>query len=209
MSSVLNHVANKILEAPFAFTPWTFVRVENIFPQEYYDDLLHQLPTDDKMEPLGRTTPNRRLYWLLKKGQLQLVDEFWTLFTAMISPMLREVLEMKFEVTSTSMGAELVHDFPGYHLGPHTDANDKLITGLFYLPKDDSAKDHATVLYHCTEPDPLGKGHKFDDVKYRPTYLSQFTPNSALFFERTDYSYHGVCPTKKERWSLAFDLFRR
>lgn len=204
----VEHVVNKILEEPYHDRPWLFVRVENIFPLDYYNEILSQLPTDAETEPLGASTPLRRLYWLVKKGQLQKVSEFWTLFMVMMMPALREVLEYKFEVRSKSVGAELLHDFPGYYIGPHTDTSDKLITGLLYLPRDDSAKDHATVLYHCAEPDPRGKGHKFDDVKYRPEYLSHYSPNSALFFPRSDFSYHGVRPTRRERWTLAFDLFR-
>lgn len=209
--SVVEFTCRKISEARFTLEPWPHLRIEGIFPFEYYTALLSMLPSDDKMEPLGRSTPLRRLYWLMKNSQIQPVEEFWNTFITYWALPLRKCLEAKFMVEARPLGgigAELVHDFPGYYLGPHTDTPDKLVTGLFYLPKDMSACFEATELYLSDTPDPRGKGHKFDDKVYRPAAKSSFTPNTALFFLRTDSSFHGVRPTKKERWTLAYDLFR-
>lgn len=60
----------------------------------------------------------------------------------------------------------------------------------------------------------MGKGHKFGPEFTRVTSMAM-APNTALFFVRTDWSYHGVEILKKsgagkvaQRRLLAFDLFK-
>lgn len=200
------HVLNAIKEAPILTEPWPHIMVANVFQDNFYKLILSKLPKPENMEPLGRTTPNRLLYWLEKKGERPPLTLFWEEFRAELFDDLWMTLEDKLAVVGKVTGAEIVHDLPGYNLGPHTDSKDKLITGLFYLPRSEEDAKQGTVLFKCSIPDPRGKGHRFssDFVKFK---VIPFLPNSALFFVRTDISYHGVYPTLAERWSLAFDVF--
>ena len=96
------------------------------------------------------------------------------------------------------MRAELVKDFTKYSLGVHTDAIHKLISFLFYLPKDDSLKEIGTAIY-----EPVNKfvvnnvsGDHFPknatNKYFKKVKTCPFIPNSVLIFPVTKYSYHGV-----------------
>lgn len=87
----------------------------------------------------------------------------------------------------------LVRDLPGYRIRPHTDAADKVFSVILYL-----SGDHGTRLYRW-EPSGCALVPKFE--------LSG-APNTALAFERTQDSYHGVEPTERERNLLILTAYR-
>ncbi len=100
----------------------------------------------------------------------------------------------------------LVRDEPGYSLGPHTDAPKKVVTALFYLPRDGSLSHLGTSLYQPKVPftDPSNKHHEFGDFTRVATL--PYLPNSLFAFARSDSSFHGVERTDGQRWSLTFQV---
>ena len=212
MTVVTSHVQKAILNAPIRPEPWPHLFVENIFPPDFYEELLSYFPYREQLAPLSRKTTNRFVYWLERDGVLTPgVHPWWASFRAQLFMPLWLTLESKFKVRGRYTGSELLYDISGYGLGPHTDTPDKLITGLFYLPEvhaDSGAK--GTVLYKGEAPDPLGKLRATGLPPYLPREHSviPYWPNSALFFVRTDMSYHGVHRTAVPRRLLAFDVFR-
>jgi hypothetical protein len=203
----VKHALQAIKAAPIETDPWPHFYVPQVFSPAFYREILVNLPLREQMEPLGTSTPNRFLYWLDKKGVRPVVAPFWDDLRAALLYDLWGVLEDKLEVLGRACGAELLHDLPGYRLGPHTDTVDKLVTGLIYLPETAVHAKQGTVLYHSKVPDPCGKGHKLGDPTYKPAKTIPYVPNSGFFFVRTDWSFHGVNPTPVTRWLLAFDLF--
>lgn len=199
----VDHCLSAITSAEIDMDPWPHLIVNTVFPADFYAALVGNMPAHSAMPAFGRF---RNLQWLVQKGVEFQAPPFWTMVRHALFGRLRSCLERDFEVASTSYGAELVSDVPGYSIGPHTDTNDKLITGLFYLPQNIDSAAQGTILYKCDTPDPLGKGHKFTD-EFKPVKVVPYVPNSALFFERTNVSYHGVRPTPVPRQVLAFDLF--
>ena len=198
-------VLKRIYDAEVTAQPWPHIVVTKIFTDDVYDVILASLPKKHDMETFNA---HRSFYWLVKDGEpVNGVDLFWQMLRAELFDNLAACLEAKFGIYGRSIGAELIHDVPGYSIGPHTDTTDKAITGLFYLPDTGKYVDQGTVLYQCDTPDPRGKGHKFSD-EYKPVTVVPYAPNTALFFPRTDMSFHGVKRTPVERWILAFDVFR-
>lgn len=207
---MIDHIKKAIREALFSIDPWPHILVKNIFPDDYYADMLSNVPhhSEGQWNKLGKAM--RYLYWIEKDGVPELdIHPFWAGLRSDLFPMLREELEAKFQVKGSYYGGELLADFPGYTIMPHTDTTDKLITGLFYLPKDDRFAKHGTTLYKNDTPDPTGKGHRAT-AEFVPRVVTPYVPNTALFFLRTDVSYHGVVktPPPVERLILAFDVFR-
>jgi hypothetical protein len=107
--------------------------------------------------------------------------------------------------------ALLVQDITKYALGPHTDSPKKVITMLFYLPKDTSQAHIGTSMYlpkDATFTCPGGPHHKFD--KFIKLHTMPFLPNSLFVFFKTDNSFHGVEPVTDpdtRRWLLLFDIY--
>jgi len=197
-------VLGKIYDAEITTVPWPHLIVNDIFPRKVYNNILENLPNRESMDLFSA---HRYLYWI-NKGKVQMeVPSFWKELREELFNSLWVSLEEKFGVKGYSIGAELLYDLPGYNIGPHTDTPDKLITGLFYLPKTDANFEHGTILYHCDTPDPRGKGHKLTS-EYKQITVVPYIPNTALFFLRSDVSFHGVKPTPVERRILAFDVFK-
>jgi hypothetical protein len=89
--------------------------------------------------------------------------------------------------------ALLVSDQTNYKIGPHTDAAHRLITFLYYLPKDNRFQQCGTGIYSPKDPSFTCKGdrhHSFEPFILEKTI--PFTPNKLLIFVRTDRSFHGV-----------------
>lgn len=200
---MLEHIAAAIRNAPIEVDPWPHVVVDNVFPNELYTEILANIPLLDALLPFAY---QRWLYWIVDDNGAANVTPFWTALRAELFKPLQLVLEDKFGVTGIRYGAEILYDKPGYSIAPHTDSTNKLITGLFYLPKSGQASEQGTILYHGATPDPSGKGHKFTK-DFEPRKIIPYVPNSALFFKRTDISFHGVRPTPVDRCILAYDLF--
>lgn len=190
-------------------TPWPHKIITGMLAPVDYHAVIQHLPPLVEMRPLGKST-TRYLYWLVEDGVVSPdLPPFWYAFVKFPLQALRISIETLFGVKGSYIGAELVYDKPGYSLGPHTDRPERLITTVTYLhqvgPK--LSQQLGTVLYSNPTPDPLGKGHKLtsDFVKAK---VIPYAPNTALCFERTDNSYHGVEPIPTERWSLAIDIFK-
>lgn len=199
------HLESAIKMAAIKVDPWPHLYVENIFPPNMYNMIVAAWPDKSVMKQFSKY-PNRFIYWLVEKGgNRPPVLPFWADLRDCLFDTLWNVLEEKLEVEGSSIGAELLNDFSGYSIRPHTDTTDKLITGLFYMPKTDNHAQEGTVLYRGKAPDPSGKGAS---VEAEAVVTMPYMRNSALFFVRTDWSYHGVRPTPVERRLLAFDVFK-
>lgn len=199
------HTINAIKDAEVHQEPWLHCYVPNAFPALLYKEMLGNLPTLDQMVPLNRKN-QRHVYWLEQHGRRPVVARFWAEFREELFDNMWEALEDKIRAVGKSMGGELLHDIPGYRLGPHTDTTDKLITCLFYLPRSDEDARSGTALFKCDTPDPRGKGHKFTP-EFELVKTIPYKPNTAFFFQRSNMSYHGVLPTQVERWLMAVDVF--
>jgi hypothetical protein len=201
----LNQTA--IVGHPVERDPWPHMVVKDVFGVVTYQQMLANLPDPNAMPALGRST-TRSLYWLKgPRDEEPPITPFWGGLRETLFPDLRSLLEVEFGVRASYWGAELVHDKPGYYLGPHTDTPDRLLTCVFYLAATLDHPGPGTTLYSCPTPDPRGKGHR-PGPEFKEVVTLPYRPNTGLIFLRTDISYHGVKVVHKPRWSLAFDLFK-
>ena len=109
--------------------------------------------------------------------------------------------------------ALLVQDITNYKLGPHTDTPHKVITLLFYLPKDTSQSHMGTSIYVPKEPTfRCPGGPHYPHEGFERLWSMPFLPNSLFAFFKTDNSFHGVEPVRDEgcrRWLLLYDLYEQ
>ena len=130
--------------------------------------------------------------WLLADAFRELIVEK---FRAGIAERFGEGAKLR-----TDVDARFVRDFHQYLIHPHTDQPAKLVSLLFYLPADDSLRDHGTVIYRPIDPNFRCEGtarHSFD--LFRKVTTMSFVPNSLVGFLKTDRSFHGVEEIKEER----------
>jgi hypothetical protein len=229
-SDVELHAAYKVANAPLNEFPYPHFYVENIFPADFYATLQAMLPEPADMRPIEQVRPVKgyKERFVLDLGSDQVAclprskHAFWQEMRAwLIAGRFSSVVAAKFgkqlnerfgeEHTEFYDEALLVQDITNYSLGPHTDAPRKVITLLFYLPKDESQKHLGTSLYVPKNSDfacPGGPHYPHD--RFDRVWTMPFMPNALFAFAKTDRSFHGVEPIADEdcrRWLLLYDVY--
>ena len=220
---------DKISSSKIETEPFPYMFIKNLFPTYYYEQLLEYFPKSNQMADLGKmgrigksknaSAYPTRLAILFKNEQFDKLNSkqriFWDELSKLIcgedfikrvidkfKPYCSNRLATHLEQTGSiklSSDALIVSDRTNYSIGPHTDLPHRLLTFLFYLPKDNSLKRFGTSLYRHKNPQaecPGGPHHKFQD--FNEVARVPFSPNSLLLFVRNNKSFHGVEPIAQQ-----------
>ena len=227
------HLAYKVGNAPVQAFPFPHFFVEQVFPDAYYAEIESMLPDPACMLPLEQARGVRgydeRFVLEFKEEQFaQLTpgqNAFWReLHRWMVGGRFPQLLLGKFapwlaQRFKDDPGARfqdevmLVQDTTHYKLGPHTDAPRKVVTLLFYLPRDLSQEHLGTSIYLPKEREfrcPGGPHHERE--RFERVWTMPFRPNSLFAFFKSDHSFHGVEPVTDadtHRWLLLYDIYHR
>ncbi len=207
----LVHFIERLQTARVELDPFPHYFLEGVFPDDYYQDLLHHLPSSDVYENLYEVT-DLKLDHFRHRDQRDMNDgwtdklspdlkPFWISFNEwFMAPQLAQAVLESFGSQRTSwpevsVESQFIRHRAGYFLGPHSDLYTKLVVLLIYLAPDNSAEHLGTSLYRPKDPSfacPDSKHYPFEDfirVKTAP-----YRPNSLLAFMRSDISFHGLEP---------------
>ena len=218
MNSPLNHLIGRLRGTKVDTDPFAHFYLEDVFPEQYYEEMLRHLPGSDVYENLYDVT-DLKLDHFRHRYQRDLTDRwtsalprelqsFWNEFNEwFLSPQLAQaVLESFAEPLQARIGersswpavsveAQFIRHRAGYFLGPHSDLYTKLVVLLVYLAPDASASRLGTSLYR-----PKAAGFSCPDSKHYPfedfirVKTAPYKPNSLLAFVRSDISFHGLEP---------------
>lgn len=218
LNSPFEHVARRLGEAEVVSDPYPHFFLENLFPGEFYRELLDRLPSRDAYQNLFEIT-TLKLDHFRFRDQRDLADgwinslpqelkAFWETFNSwFLSPELATAVLRSFagpmqrrfgsedNWPEVSVEVQLIRHEAGYFLQPHSDANSKLVVLLIYLPQDASGKHLGTSIYQPRDRGftcPASKHHPFED--FNKVWTAPYLPNSVLAFARSDCSFHGVEP---------------
>jgi hypothetical protein len=216
-SAIGTHVAGRIQSVRLQTEPYPHFYVTDVFPADFYAEMLERLPTDTEFLPLLPTgassesdtsdrysirfrTPEmdrlgeaKRAFWEELSGWL-LGEEFLSAMASYIYPQLRLRFFGQDDLALRSAGS-LSRTKQGFFVGPHTDARHKIFTLIFYLPRDDRFIEYGTSMWRPREPGftcPGGPHHKFD--RFEKISAMPFVPNSLFGFVKTEDSFHAVEP---------------
>lgn len=213
---VEEHVKYRIANAPVRSYPFAHFFVENVFPDEYYRQILANWPGADRFRSLhdtGRTTGDkykeRHVVSLMKvageEGDWR-GKEFWIEFSrwftgqgflqfmvTQFQPWIVKGRKLPPQISVMPDGL-LVQDHTNYAIGPHTDAPHRLVSTLFYCPEDDSQRHLGTSVYVPKGDDiPLGiSGDHYERDRFIKLDTAPFIPNSMFGFVVSPNSFHGV-----------------
>lgn len=213
-------IVERIKCVPIELDPFPHLVVDNIFPIDYFEKIQLYFPRDEQMIPLsetgrtGSSYKNRLVTMFDEPGFARFSEDqrkFWSYFGGWLysAEFINGVIEYlwphvsaRLQVLNQLLGwarvrgdALLVSDQTSYKIGPHTDAGHRLVSFLYYLPKDNRFQHCGTSLYKPKNPNFTCKGdrhHPFEPFIRDKTI--PFTPNKLLIFVRTDRSFHGVEP---------------
>lgn len=232
-SNVEAELIYNIANASIRDFPYPHIYVPEVFPKDFYSALQQNIPDPTAMVPIeqvrGLKGYNERFVLDLwgehmnalpdekKKFWQELAD--WLLAGRLMDFLLikfRPFIERRFKNSSGIAfynESLLVQDITKYALGPHSDAARKVITLLFYLPKDLSQSHLGTSIYvpkDSTASYMSGQHYSFE--KFHRMTTMPFKPNSLFAFVKTDNSFHGVEPVLDpdiRRWLLLYDVYAR
>lgn len=219
--SVLQYIFYQIANAPIRTYPYTHIYVENIFPQDFYEQLCAQFPDTNQFSSISKTgsvqdgTYQNRFVLPLKTENLSHLPFSQLMFWGQISQALADKNWMKilldkfhtdirsrfadhYHLTALYPKSELICDQSDYSIGPHTDHSRRILTLLFYLPDNPKQSHLGTSLYRPKDPHftcPGTTHHPFE--RFTKVYTAPFLPNSLFGFIRSDRSFHGVEPIGK------------
>lgn len=206
----------RIGNAPINLYPFPHVYVRDVFPADFYAELLGHLPPSDAFSPLSKVRSMGSDGYDKTRAVLVLTPEhvgklaepyrgFWERTARMLlsgnlgnllSGKFGQFLQMRFQDQGKVEFVDealLVRDSQNYALGPHTDTPAKVFAFLFYLPTDDSKSHLGTSIYVPKDPAftcPGGPHHGFEGFDRMLTM--PYLPNSLFGFLKTSNSFHGV-----------------
>jgi hypothetical protein len=214
---ILEHLLGRIERTLAIEAPFSHLYLENVFPDEVYEELLASLPDPGSYsrahERYGKADGDsvRWMYHLTPERINDLPDEtqeFWRgLAAALTAAQLKEAMYSKlavdlafrynvpFDEVSRLPGYSrptLYRETDGFEIPPHPDTRKKIVTMQLYCPRDGSQLDLGTALYRRKLLGwPLGGWrNRFDKVKqfaFRPNSGYAFVVNNTL----THKSWHG------------------
>ncbi|GAB3365552.1 MULTISPECIES: FkbM family methyltransferase [Giesbergeria] len=223
--AVMNYAIDKILSTAIADDPFPYLVVDNIFPPDYYQQILANFPGLDAVRPLSESgrvqkgSYKERLTVLFNPEDFSRMSpkqiEFWSEFAswlyseAFLSAVIfkfRQTLESRISNIINAEGkinvrgdALLVNDQTNYAIGPHTDAPHRLVTFLFYMPENDKDRDLGTSIYlPKKEGFTCWGGPHYPHDQFDLVDTVEFLPNRLLMFPKTEKTFHGVEPVLRE-----------
>ena len=218
LQSPFEEVIQKIKDVEIINDPFPHFIIDNIFPKELYDEILEKLPTINEYV-LKSKYPGRKTLTLDSPDNLgEEKKKFWNKMNKWLkSEEFAKLLLEKFSVNKEGHSDFFLHkDLEDFEVTPHTDLRSKLITYLFYLPKDASMPNLGTDILIPKKNENVSmttqhqEWEKFDVVK-----SSKYVPNSFFCFKPGINSFHAVkikfpenCE-KKERDTIRGFVFDR
>ncbi|MFZ5723011.1 MAG: hypothetical protein ACOY33_05060 [Pseudomonadota bacterium] len=211
---VEEHVKYRIANTSVREYPYPHFFVENVFPEEYYRQILDLWPGVEYFRSIaetGRTTGYKERF-IISLLELDRQDEawaarrFWKEFSSWFcGPTFLQFLVTHYQPwilrgrklpqqISISADGLLVQDHTNYAIGPHTDAVHRLVSTLFYCPADESQRHLGTSVYvpqgNDIPREISGSHHPRD--RFFKVETMPFIPNSMFGFVVGPNSFHGV-----------------
>lgn len=212
-SAAAEQVALRFSHAPVAQRPFPWLYVRDVFPVGFYAEMIKSLPAQEHYRP---TEYEGRFFCgpePMNSGVWGDVVE-WMIhdFTAILATRFKAPLKARFPNGFNLLpDMRLVRDVSGYEILPHTDHPNKVMSLLFYLPRDDSMKELGTAIYEPHDRDLRSDGmHRYGFENFRQAWRAPFMPNTCFGFFKTDQAFHGVPPIGRDgvvRDVLLFNVY--
>lgn len=183
--------------------PFPHFFVTGVF--QNFDSLVLKLPDGDRYD--NATYPNRKICMEPDLGRLGLeymrTKEFLIHVLKIFKPFIKPSKD------GFTYDVRLVLDLKGYSIGPHTDHPNKVVSLLFYLPRDNLFFDEGTSIFVHNKGETCegGPHYTFDD--FTEVHRAPYIPNSCFGFLKTVNSWHGVFPIRNtNRNVLLYNIYR-
>ena len=222
LADPLAHMIERLHTPEMILDPFPHYFMEQVFPDDYYEALLRNLPGSTAYQNLFEITDLKLDHFRhrdqkdIGAGWTDLLSgepkAFWDAFNEwFLGPDLAQAILRTFADAMNarfgdeaswpgiSVEVQLIRHRAGFFLQPHSDANSKLVVLLLYLAPDASTSHLGTSIYRPKDPTftcSKSAHHPFEDFVHIKT--APYLPNSMLAFFRSNRSFHGVEPLSEE-----------
>jgi Methyltransferase FkbM domain len=223
--AVLRHVLERAERAQVIESPFPYLVVDDVFPADYYAKILDNFPSHQSLRPINETgrvhadaykerlvvlftddefarmTPSQQRFWREFAAWMytdQFLNYFVQKFNRYLEPRVARIVEAEGALQVRG-DALLVNDQTHYAIGPHTDNAQRLVTFLFYLPRDASMRELGTSVYKPKDSSfTCWGGNHYGYDAFDKVGTVEFLPNRLMSFPKTERSFHGVEPIERE-----------
>lgn len=221
--NVHDHIKNKIHKAEIVFNPFKYTVVDDIFPENFYQELIEKRIPEEllfslkEMNRVGAGYSDSRKILKLKDNMPYMdnnIRGFYENITKYLRYHFSGLILDKFNIPNINLGIDLLYvkDSKNYRLGPHTDHKRKVLTALFYLPEVNSINKFGTSIYKPKKSNfTCEGGHHYKSEFFEIVKTIEFKSNRLFCFEKSNNSFHGVEHVDKdiERNLLIFDIQKK
>jgi hypothetical protein len=222
LTSPLVHVVERLRTVEVRLEPYPHYCLENVFPENYYQSLLRNLPESAVYQNLFDVT-DLKLDHFRHRDQRDLnegwtatlpgeIKDFWDGFNEwFLGPELAQAVMNSYATQLRArfgseqswpeimVESQLIRHRAGYFLEPHSDLYTKLIVLLLYLAPDESAAHLGTSLYRPKDPGfSCHNSTHYPFADFIKVKTAAYKPNSLFAFVRSDISFHGLEPLSEQ-----------
>ena len=193
MKAAFEYVIKKIIDAPIIKEPYPHILISRIFPDEFYSVLLEQIPNVSAYT--AKTKYGKTMTLENFDGLDEEEKKFWKeVHDSLRSDEFASILLKKFNVSGKGVSDLFLHkDLENFEFRPHRDTHSKLVTYLFYLPKDSSLSQLGTHILVPKKGVVIKKTTKHQDWElFETVKMSEYVPNSFFAFAPHENSFHAV-----------------
>ena len=232
-SNIEQHMMYKIGNTPIRRYPYPHFYLENVFPKDFYGEILDHLPPLDVYRPhepspgqpkksrysiplskleLDRFDPQDRDFWRDFVVCLQ-SEQFVTFVLQTFASSVRKRFKESLEMMSFYPEFRLFRDFTDYSVGPHSDHPNKVAVLIFYLPATADRPHLGTSVYVPKDPAfRCAGGPHYSLDRFTRVATMGYKPNSVFSFFKSSISFHGVEPVTEsdaQRDLIQFSIWHR
>lgn len=214
VESVLPTVLKSLEKADLKHKPFSYYELEDIFPEDFYQEMRDHLPEIKDMNELKHFASKRwdrsyarRIIEVFSEDDLKKISQehrgpwltLWRMgqdpkyqkkVLKMLQPAIKKRFEKPLKLSDFYVKMVITRDLDQYRIQIHPDTARKIVTMQFYLPPDDDHHDLGTIM-HEKVPKEKRKSKNHDD-KYKKIRQMKFGKNRGYGFAVNEKSFHSV-----------------
>lgn len=211
MSNLKSSILNSLNNAELVHQPFSYYKIKDVFPEDFYQSLRENLPKIKDLEELKHHASKRqdssyarRILEIREAKDLNKIPkeirgpwkQIWELgndpdyqkkIIEMFAPSFNQRFKGGVKKREITVKMVISRDLDQYQIQVHPDTARKVATMQFYIPEDDSLIDHGTVMYQK-----IPKELRQENQRYQRVDKMKFARNSGYGFAVNDRSFHAV-----------------
>ena len=191
-----DYILDKIATHKLEKKPFQYLCIDNFLKENDYKNIIKKIPRDEKWQThkfKGRRRSWQAQTYTFNHKKLDMISDLSFIFESNeFKKKLFEKFNIKKNYSKGILKTTWCRDYDAFSITPHRDQNSKILSFLFYLPKDNRHKHNGTqILKPLKNLDHKGDNHLqwYDFKKVKDI---DFIKNRFICWSVNSKSYHSV-----------------